>query len=78
VDTVRIPLERLLFKPNAPAGMNPLVVMSLAYMYRATIKDAEPIVVTVEGENYRIQDGRHRALGSMIGGRSTVLAEIEL
>jgi hypothetical protein len=74
---VRIPVEKLLYKPNAPSGMNPLVVMSLTYFYRSNVLDTTPIVVRREGDNYRILDGRHRAVGSMIAGRTDVLAEIE-
>lgn len=72
-----LPVERLLYKPNAPSGMNPLVVMSLTYFYRSNVMDTTPIVVRREGKNYRIMDGRHRAVASMIAGRPTVLAEIE-
>lgn len=71
---MRIRVERLLFKPNAPAGMNPLVLMSLVYMLRSSTKDPEPIVVRAEGENYRILDGRHRAMAAIIAGRQNVLA----
>lgn len=73
----RIAVHRLLYKPNAVSGMNPLVVMSLTYYYRSGVLDAEPITVKREGENYRIMDGRHRAVASMIAGRPDVLAEIE-
>lgn len=75
--TQRITLDKLLFKPNAPAGMNPLVVMSLAYYFRSGVMDSAPIVVKREGENYRIMDGRHRVMASMIAGRSDVLAVVE-
>lgn len=71
---MRIRVERLLFKPNAPAGMNPLVLMSLAYMLRSSVEDPAPIVVRRVGEFYRILDGRHRAMAAMIAGRSDVLA----
>lgn len=77
MQTERVRLERLLFKPNAPAGMNPLVVMSLAYMLRSNVNDPDPVVLAPEGDNYRILDGRHRAVAAMIAGRSDVLAIIE-
>ena len=75
--TRRIRLEKLLFKPNDIAGMNPLVIMSEAYYYRSGTLDGEPIVVRRDGENYRIMDGRHRVMASMIAGRPDVLAVIE-
>lgn len=77
MNTLRIPVDRLLFKPNAPCGMNPLVLMSLTYMLRSNVVDPEPIVVRVEGEYYRIMDGRHRAMGAIVAGRPDVLATIE-
>lgn len=75
--TNHIPIEKLLLKPNAVAGMNVLVVMSLAYFYRSNVLDAEPIKVKREGQFYRIMDGRHRMIGSLIAGRPSVLAIIE-
>jgi hypothetical protein len=77
LQVVHIPLEDLLFPKNMPAGMNPLVVMSLAYFYRSDHKDARPIIVQTEGDFFRIKDGRHRSMGSMIAGRPGVLSVIE-
>jgi hypothetical protein len=57
--------------------MNPLVVMSLVYMYRSTTEDAPPITVQREGKHYRILDGRHRYIASVIAGRRRVLANVE-
>lgn len=76
-DPLRIPIEKLLFKPNAPAGMNHLVVMSETYFYRAGVLDGVPIIVKREGDYFRIQDGRHRVVSSMLAGRPDVLAVIE-
>lgn len=73
----RIRVENLLFKPNAPAGMNPLVLMSLTYRLRSSYEDPEPIVVKREGDNYRVMDGRHRAMAAIIAGRPDVLAIVE-
>jgi hypothetical protein len=67
-------LEDLLLPPNVPAGMNPLVLMHFAYLYRATTGDLDPIVVRAEGGRWRISDGRHRAVASLIAGRPDVLA----
>ena len=76
-DTKRIRVDRCLVVPNIPAGMNPLVVMSLVYMYRSTTEDAPPITVRREGEHWRIIDGRHRFIASVIAGRRRVLARVE-
>lgn len=75
--TLRIPVERLLFKPNAPCGMNVLVLMSLTYMLRSNVADPEPIIVRPEGDHFRIMDGRHRAMGAIVAGRPDVLATVE-
>lgn len=70
-------LDRLLYPEPVTAGLNPFVLMSLAYHYRAGNEHVEPIRVTCEGQFWRISDGRHRAMASMIAGRKTVLAFIE-
>ena len=77
--TRRLRIDRLLLLPNIPSGMNPLVLMSLVYMYRSTDHDAEPITVTPTEYPgvYRIKDGRHRFMASVIAGRRRVLAVIE-
>jgi hypothetical protein len=74
---VRVPLDRLLLKPNVSAGVSPWVLLSLAHMYRSTDGDAPPITVRPEGDHYRVLDGRHRFLASVIAGRPTVLATLE-
>lgn len=73
---MRIPLDRLLLKPNIPAGMNILVVCSLALMYRSSSDDAPPVEIRDLGDGYwRVLDGRHRFLASVIAGRPDILAE---
>jgi hypothetical protein len=75
---VRIPLDRLLLKPNIPAGASVLVISSLVLLYRNSGEDTEPILVREAGEGlYRILDGRHRFMASVIAGRTTVLATLE-
>jgi hypothetical protein len=54
--------------------MNPLVVMSLAYMMRSTLKDPPPVELIREGHYWRLKDGKHRFSGAMIAGRKDVLA----
>lgn len=73
----RIPVSSLLMLDNIPAGMNPLVLMSLAYMFRSTTQDAAPILVRPEGDLYRVLDGRHRAVASVIAGRPDVPCILE-
>lgn len=74
--TKRIRVDRLLLLPNVPAGMNPLVIMSLTYMMRGTHNDPPPIQVRKEGRLWRIIDGRHRYFAAVIAGRHNILAEV--
>lgn len=71
-----IPLDQVLYPEPVTAGLNPLVLMSLAYHYRAGNDHTPPITVTQHGDLYRITDGRHRAVASMIAGRKTILAKV--
>lgn len=73
-----IPLEYLSVSKPVPAGMNPYVVMALTYKFRSSSEDVAPIQVVeqVAGRGYRIIDGRHRYVASLMAGRSTVLAEV--
>lgn len=74
----RIPLGRILLpEHNVTAGANVYVLVSLAYMYRSTTEDAPPITVRPHGDLYRITDGRHRYMASVIAGRDGVLANVE-
>lgn len=75
---MRVPLDRLLLKPNVSAGVSPWVLFSLAQMYRSTDGDAPPITVRPEGDHYRVLDGRHRYLASVIAGRVDVLCQLEV
>lgn len=74
----RVPLEQLCISRNVTAGLNPLVLLSLAYRYRSTTDDTDPITVVALGPGrYRISDGRHRYVASLIAGRLDILAELE-
>lgn len=69
-------LDRLLYPDPVAAGMNYLVIASLVHLYRSSNEDAPPITVQQEGSGYwRIVDGRHRSVASMVAGRKTVLAK---
>jgi hypothetical protein len=72
--TFRVRVEDLRLGPNPPAGMNPLVLMSLTYHLTATTEDPDPAEVTPEPDgSWRIYDGRHRAIAAVIAGRPDVL-----
>jgi hypothetical protein len=73
---ILIGLDRLLFPEPVSAGMNPFLLMSLAYFYRSGNEHAAPIQVSPVASFYRISDGRHRAAAAMIAGRKVILAEI--
>lgn len=64
--------------PNVPAGMNPLVIMSLVYMMRSSNQDPPPILVRRKGKKYRVLDGRHRFMAAVIAGRTHILAREEV
>lgn len=68
-----LPINELRFPEPVTAGMNALMLMSMAHHYRSGNEHLEPIVVD---SDLRITDGRHRAAASMIAGRKVVLGEI--
>ena len=71
-----LPLHWLRPPPNIPAGMNPLVLMSLAYALRNSHHPVDPpIKVQRLGvEDYRITDGKHRWMASIVAGRTHIAA----
>lgn len=76
--TFHVGLDRLLYPDPVTAGMNYLVIASLALMYRSSNEHAEPITVALDhGNCWRIVDGRHRSVASMVAGRKTVIARLE-
>lgn len=75
---MRIPLDRLLLKPNIPAGASIYVLGGLVLLYRNTTDDAPPAEVRDLGNGYwRVLDGRHRFLASVIAGRGDLLVAVE-
>jgi hypothetical protein len=75
---VRIPLHRLLFPDNMPAGLDLAVVGLWVCYFRKTAKPCEPpIEVVPEGFYWRIRDGRHRVMAAMIAGRFDIDAKPE-
>lgn len=75
---MRAPLHHLVMPPNLVAGMNPLVVMAIAYRLRTSLDDVEPLDVsplgTLEGwgDVWAVHDGKHRLMASYIAGRPDV------
>lgn len=82
-----IPLDRLLFPPNPPAGMDWAVVGSLVTELRKTPRPCDPpILVRPErcactpadcpAHFWRITDGRHRFVAALFAGRTHIEAEL--
>ena len=75
--TFRVRVENLRLPANVPAGMNPLVLLSLAYRLRSSTEDVEPITVRATSDNvFQVVDGRHRFVAHVIAGRSEVLCRV--
>lgn len=80
LETSHFYINNILMPSTPPAGMNFLVLGSLAYLYRSTDEDAdEPVLLKYEENHdaYSITDGRHRVFASVIAGRKTVWAKVE-
>jgi hypothetical protein len=74
---IRVRFDEVMFGANPPAGMNPLVLMSMTYAYRSgTGEPFPPAEVTRASGGYRIHDGRHRAVAAMIAGRPDFQARL--
>jgi hypothetical protein len=75
---MRIPISRLVLKDNVTAGASLYVLAGLILTYRNTTDDAPPVEVRDLGNGFwRVLDGRHRYLASVIAGRPDLLAEPE-
>ena len=74
-----VPLDRLLFPPNMPAGMDWAVVGLWVVKFRKTPQPCDPpILVRSAGAGlYRIVDGRHRTVAALLSGRTHIDAEVE-
>jgi hypothetical protein len=77
VPTELISLDRILYPDPVAAGMDIYTLASLTKWYRCANDHTTPITVTTEGDYYRLNDGRHRAVASMMAGRKQVLAEVQ-
>lgn len=79
VERPRIPLHRLAFLPNMPAGMDPLVILAELGAYARDLhKTASPCEPPVKLSPiadtglYRVEDGRHRTIAAYIAGRMDI------
>lgn len=77
---MRLRLSEVVLKDNVTAGISPWCLMSLAHALRSTSADVEPPVrvLPIEGVPFfRLMDGRHRFMASVLAGRPDVLAVLD-
>lgn len=75
-----LPLDQLLFGRNPPAGLDWSVLGLWVCRLRKTAEECNPpiIVTPVAGTAlWRVTDGRHRTVASLIAGRTHIAAEID-
>lgn len=71
-----LPLDRLLFPPNMPAGLDFALLGLWVCRLRKTPEPCDPpILVRPEGDYWRIRDGRHRVTAALISGRTHIEAQ---
>lgn len=74
---IRIPLNRIMVGGFPPSGMKMEVVGLWLCKFRWTMEPCDPpIQVTVEGDYFRVSDGRHRFVAALMSGRTEIDAEI--
>lgn len=75
----RIPLERLAFLGNVPAGMDWSVIGYWACQFRKSGQTGPPILVVRIGDTglFRVMDGRHRVIASYIAGRNEIVYDFD-
>jgi hypothetical protein len=73
-----VPLHRLLFPPNMPAGMDWAVVGLWVARFRKTPQPCDPpiLVAEVGPDLWQLLDGRHRTIAAMWAGRTHIDAEL--
>lgn len=70
-----LPIDSLLFGENVPAGMDWSVIGLWVCRLRKTAEPCDPPVIVgrIPGSDFwRITDGRHRVVASLIAGRTHV------
>lgn len=76
----RVPLELLRLKPPVTAGLSPYTLLGMVPLLRNTTLDHAPILVDARCTgcgSWRVQDGRHRFVGSVMAGRHDILAKLD-
>lgn len=75
----RIPLDRLVWLGNIPAGMDWSVIGLWACKFRKSGEDGPPILVVPIGSTglFRVTDGRHRTVAAYIAGRTDIVYKID-
>lgn len=75
----RIPLDRLVWLGNVPAGMDWSVIGFWACQFRKSGEQGPPIRVVPIAQTglYRVIDGRHRTAAAYIAGRTEIVYEID-
>jgi hypothetical protein len=79
-EPVEIRLDQLLVLRNVTAGLDWAVIgLHVVKLRKTNLPVDPPIRVYPEGDTgfFRIADGRHRFVASLVSGRDTVLAVIE-
>lgn len=75
---MNISLDTILLPPNMPAGMDWAVIGLWVVKFRKTPQPCDPpIKVVKEGDYWRLRDGRHRFIASLVAGRTHIEAEID-
>lgn len=73
-----VSLDRLLYPPNMPSGLDWAVIGLWVCTFRKTPQPCDPpVLLRAEGDYYRIKDGRHRVTASLIAGRTHIEAEVD-
>jgi hypothetical protein len=71
----RVPLDAIRIKPNISRGCNSEMVIHIVHTLRCTTADVPPVhVVRLADGAYRLMDGRHRYIASIIAGRRDIPA----
>jgi uncharacterized ParB-like nuclease family protein len=77
---VELRLDQLLFLRNCPAGMDWAVIGRFVCELRKGAAPVDPPIRVYREDGttfYRVADGRHRTVASMMAGRDVILAVIE-